>query len=262
MGASDLMAEERVPSNSKEGVILSRGMSSLQDYAYKMLDKAFRLANEALGHPPTVAQLVQTAARIEESMDIQVHRFSGKLEVLHQQGKSSEIACAKGCAYCCKVKITASVPEVLRLALWLKENKTEQELAALRKRLAAYNSELAALKASGLPRPPMNCAVLVDNACSAYPGRPVACRAANSVDVGACAQACENWRDESLTIPYVGQPIFAGKEMVKGIKMALEQRGISSPTVELSIALEIALDDPEAGERFLAGEPIFEPAAV
>ncbi len=241
-----------------QDALQSKAMTGLQEYRQKMLEKAYRVANNVLGNPPTVAQLMEAAAEIEGTIDIQVHRFAGKLEVLHQQGKSPDIACRKGCSYCCGTRIMASIPEVLRLASWVVENFSKEELGALRKRLAEFNAKVLAIKASGEQRPPIDCAILVNNSCSAHPGRPILCRAANSVDVNACINARENWRDQSLTIPLVGQPLYAGKDLIRGLRMALEERGIASPDVEMPLALEIALSDPSAGNRFLAGEPVFD----
>ena len=47
-----------------------------------------------------------------------------------------------------------------------------------------------------------------------------------------------------------------------GMREALEARGISGVFVELSLALEIALREPEAGDRYLAGEPLFASACL
>ena len=257
-----MMSSDAPAAIDSEEALLAKAQSSLQDYAQKMDEKAYRLAADALGPSPSVKELINLATSIEQATDNQVFRFAGKLEILHQKGLSPAIACRKGCAYCCGTQIMATVPEVLRLAEWIKENFSEEEQKALKDRLSAFNKRVLDIKSSGEPRPPIDCPILVDNSCSAHPGRPIACRGANSVDVDACISARENWQDESVNIPLVGQPYYAGRSMVKGLRRAMKERGLSSPVVEMPIALEIALNNPNAGERFLAGEPVFEIAVL
>jgi len=253
------MAAEASPQlTHSEEAIIAKAYDGLSGYVQKMTEKAYRLASDALTENPTVDQLVDLAAAVEQAIDNQVFRFAGKLEVLHQQGVSPTIACSKGCAYCCGTQIMATVPEVLRLAKWINENFSTEEIQALRQRLAAFNAKVRAIKESGGPRPPIDCAILMDDSCSAHPGRPIACRGANSVNVGACIKARENWQDESLNIPLVGQPYYASKSMVRGVRDAMKDRGLPSPIIEMPFGLEVVLNDPMAGEKFLAGEPVFD----
>lgn len=240
----------------------ARGPAGLQDYNLKMEEKAYRMADDLLGHPPTAEQLLQAAGSVEQAIDNQVYRFAGKLEILHQQGLSPNIACRKGCSYCCGTQIMCTIPEAARLADWINENLSQGEIVALKERLAEFVAKLLAIKASGEARPPIDCPILVDNSCSCHPARPIACRGANSLDVDACINARENWRDQTLNIPLLGQPLYAAKAMVKGIRRALADRGIASPVVEMPLALNIILDNPKAIEGYLAGEPVFETAIV
>lgn len=245
-----------------EDAIRAKAYSGLQEYGNKMADKAYRVASEGIGVTPTPQSLIDFVGTIEQAMDNQVFRFAGKLEILHQQGVSPEIACRKGCSYCCGTQIMATIPEILRMAKWINENFSAEQIAALRARLAEFNPKVLAIKASGEPRPPMDCPILVEGSCSAHPGRPIACRAANSVNVDACIAAREHWDDDSYDIPLVGQPFYAGKAMTKGLRVAMEDRGLNSPIVDMPVALEIALDNPSAGDQFLAGEPVFDIAVL
>ena len=238
------------------------GGGILEDYGRKMAEKAFRLGNDAISQPPTTEELIKAATTIEGAIDIQVHRFAGKLEVLHVQNGYPTIACRKGCSYCCGTRIMASIPEIFRLAEWIGENFSERELAELRERLSAFREKIVALHESGEARPPIDCPILVDHSCSAHPGRPIACRGANSMDVDACIRGRENWQDPTLQIPLLGQPFVAGRSMVNGLRAATREKGLDSPTVEMPLALEIVLNDATAADRYLAGENVFEIAIV
>jgi len=253
---------DNTTNSESEQAILAKAHDGLSDYAAKMAAKAYRIVDESLPASPTIQDLIDVSAKLEQQMDNQVFRFAGKLEVLHMRGLSPEIACKKGCAYCCGTQITATLPEVFRLAKWIIENFEEKQIAQLKERLAEFVPKAASYIGSSEPRPPMDCPILVDNSCSAYPARPVACRGANSVDVEACIHARENWQDESASIPLVGQPYYAGKSMAKGLRLAMQERGLTSPIVEMPIALAILLDNPDAADQYLAGEPAFESSVI
>ena len=50
--------------------------------------------------------------------------------------------------------------------------------------------------------------------------------------------------------------------VTRGIQQGLCQAGLSGAMFELTAALWIALDTPDAGERYLAKKPVFERARV
>lgn len=102
----------------------------------------------------------------------------------------------------------------------------------------------------------MRCPLLVDFCCSVHPARPMTCRAFNSVDVNACIRTLENWR-ESHYIPQVLNQVRVTSAVHLGMSEAIRDLGYRHEVVEMPMALEIALDDPTAGDRWMAGEDVF-----
>ncbi len=51
-----------------------------------------------------------------------------------------------------------------------------------------------------------------------------------------------------------------GSNVLDGLVTGLKEEGLPSESLELTAALCIALDQPDAGERWLAGDSVFEPA--
>ena len=47
-----------------------------------------------------------------------------------------------------------------------------------------------------------------------------------------------------------------------GVGGGLESVGLDGEDLDLTIALRIALEAPDVGERWLAGEPVFAPACM
>jgi hypothetical protein len=162
------------------------------------------------------------------------------------------VACKEGCSWCCRQKVCVTVPEVLHLTECVRTTFSAEQLADLRSRLAALDDvtremDVPARAAAGLP-----CALLVNDRCSAYAARPVKCPTWYSFD----ARGCE--RGDEARVPVY--PVVIGDGVQAGLSQGLAQAGLSGDTLELTAALRIALDTPDAAERYLAGEPVFAPA--
>ncbi len=161
-------------------------------------------------------------------------------------------ACAEGCAHCCHLHVSLSAPEAIVLATFLRETKTDAELATLRARIEATAARVRGLDQAarvGIP-----CPLLEGTACGAYPVRPLVCAAANSLDAAACARAVETGVGE---LPI--EPLQYGT--IRGVQtalaVALSARGLDMGRHELAQSLAIALAHDDAAERFLDGERLF-----
>jgi Fe-S-cluster containining protein len=162
-------------------------------------------------------------------------------EAMAKMPPGEPLACLPGCAWCCHLTVVVSVPEVMRLAEHLRQTLSPAALDALQARCEARAAErktVSIVRWERTRREP--CVLLVDNQCSAYEARPLACRAANSVD----AKACEaGHADNSRSIPaYLPQLAIYGQTRDL-IGQSLRTRGGPGP-LELSAALAIVLRVP------------------
>jgi hypothetical protein len=134
----------------------------------------------------------RAAAKADERRRVALRVLSGCDQAIER--KLGELAaagvrptCAAGCSHCCKLEVPVSRPEAEALVEWLTANRTADELAAIRERLRGwldwYRIELPRLAANGQSRRDAffrhgpTCALNVGGMCTAYPARPVACRA-------------------------------------------------------------------------------------
>lgn len=130
-------------------------------------------------------------AKAEERRRVTLRVYQGCDEVADRTlarlaGRGITPTCAAGCSHCCNLEIPMSRSEGETLVAWLHENRTPEEVEAIRERLrgwlAWYRTEYPKLIASGLSRVDAffrhapTCALLVDGRCSAYEVRPVTCR--------------------------------------------------------------------------------------
>lgn len=208
----------------------SRGKLSVQ----KLLD----MMTQAVG----LAEGILATARIVES-------------------PSQEKACRSGCSFCCYLQVDLSVPEVLRIASYLRESLSPQDLQSLRDRLSCVQQQIAGMTSIERLEAKVPCPLLKDGKCSVYEARPLVCRGYSSYDWVSCAYALRHPRVwEAPPHEAAQRKIFSN--VSDGLITGFKSAGLRSQPLELIAALRIALDQPKAGERWLAGEPVFDLAVA
>src|SRR2546426_6689098 len=80
-------------------------------------------------------------------------------------------ACKEGCDWCCHLTVGTSVPEVIRLLDYLRQNLSPEDFAAFQERVARLDEQRRALRVAGRSEAGVPCALLVDHCCIAYPVR-------------------------------------------------------------------------------------------
>ena len=163
-----------------------------------------------------------------------------------------EVACKKGCGYCCHTRVTVTVPEIFVLARSIRHRwddpsdlfKADFQKAEARTRGLDVAERFATRTA---------CPILSEGSCSMYEPRPLTCRAYASKSLPACIEL-HNQISNNVPQSEINQAMRA--IIFAGLKAALGHAGIDSNGYELGHALQVALDRG-AEARWLAGEPIF-----
>lgn len=223
-----------------------------------------QLLSKGLPLQPSAAEVVAVAmavkAKLEEGGNAK--RASEAAELAQNLVETSiaarpptlqKIACAKGCAYCCYTLVAVTAPEAFRLA-----NAVRAGLAAglssdaVRER----GKPLIGVAASDRIGRKLACPLLVDGACSVYRHRPLVCRQATSLDLAACIDEFEA-RNMTSRVPISGAYQQHSSNAHITLLAALRALGLSTEPMELASALDVALADPGAEARWLAGEDVF-----
>ena len=176
------------------------------------------------------------------------------LEVSTAQHLKEKIARARGCFHCCTTYVSTSLPEVFRLARAIDgDNHTSLKIYA------------ASAKSKAMPQlqrevDRVHCPILVDGACSAYDVRPLVCRAVLSTSLESCLHIFQHGSTE----PFQSPPSLGALRsyLVVMLRAALLIAKLPYRNFELTHALEVALSTPNAEERWLAGEPVFDAVAI
>lgn len=164
------------------------------------------------------------------------------------------VACARGCSHCCTTFVSATIPEVLRLARAVRANHGRAA------RARAVGEEARLIPQAERETRRIVCPILEDHACAEYAARPVVCRYVLSKSLEACVRIFTQNSGEAM--PYADGSIGIRSTVVVMMKVAMLLAGLPNQHVELSHALSIALSTADVEARWLAGEPLFDAVAV
>lgn len=197
------------------------------------------------------------------ALDALLHIAWGSFDhnVDQQARELPAVDCARGCATCCTLRVTATAPEALMLARFIR---------AIHPALKARGIDLpgrvagADVLTQGLGEPQRvaarhRCPFIAQGVCVIYQVRPLACRGLASYDRKACAQAASG---RAAAIPY-SQPHMRVRSLVQNaMQSALRDARLPWASYELNQALTMALSEANVEARWLGGEDVFAPAQV
>ncbi len=226
-----------------------------EDPEEKIADTARRMVKKAFRRGYTIETL--------KNVFMSAHALAGGvLAAVHQaKGAPKPTACGSGCTYCCHLQVEISVPELVSLIAYVSENFSYAETEALTARVHEAERQTRGLNSYERLFARVPCPLLSDGQCSVYPARPLVCRGYNSYNWAICAQDLSYPRSWRL-IPHdnAQKNIYSG--VLEGLSSGLKEEGLSSDLLELIAALRVALDQPDACERWLAGDPVFQSAVA
>jgi len=177
-------------------------------------------------------------------------------EIMAERPPAGPYACRQGCNTCCsQPELSLSAVEVLCVAEHIEKTFTAGQRAALREQLADLKT--AKRSTAGVnPQPLYDCPLMTTSGCSVYEARPFACRGHHSYDLAECEEA----KRTGFTVPVIhqyGEQVAAAQIIVVALRQGLLENNLEADLLDLHLALKIALDDPDARTRWLAGETIF-----
>jgi hypothetical protein len=200
--------------------------------------------------PLQLIQVAEDAARLAEET---VHKAV-------ELDRPPPAACQEGCDWCCHLTVGTAVPEVVRIQESLRKTLSAEQWQALRERILQSDEQRRRLPVRQRADVRLPCPLLVNHRCLAYPVRPLTCRGLNSRDASRCERFVQS-RGQ------VGIPMYDPQQRIMtftldGRREGLAASGLKDDLLELTAALRIVLEVPDAVERWLAGEAAFAPARL
>jgi Fe-S-cluster containining protein len=215
--------------------------------------------------PPSDAEIARQTARFRaliakptrERLRTLVAAYHRELErTVAAYPTVQKVACAKGCAFCCTLYVSATAPELLTIAEHVAGWPAERRAALVERleRSGAVTAGLSPTERVGLSYP---CPMLEEGGvCGIYPVRPLACRAYASFDVAACERSTRE-RDAAAPIPVPRVNMRTRRFLSHCLRAALAERGLDGKSYELIAGLRRALGTHDADARWVAGEDVF-----
>jgi Fe-S-cluster containining protein len=172
-----------------------------------------------------------------------------------------ELACRKGCATCCTLRVTATAPEVLIIGRYVRWSADQLKALNidLAERIAAANEKTRGLDEQQRVALRLRCPYIHSGVCLIYQVRPLACRGHASYDVRACVEAAAGRSDE---VPYSAPHMTVRGLVQNAMQSALRDAGLAFGLYELNQAVCLALQDEACCQAWLSGVDVFGPAAV
>lgn len=193
-----------------------------------------------------------TALRLVE----EIH--AGAQQAMDASPNQGKHACHKGCPGCCHSMISVTAPEACAIAEWLRDNKRPEEVAAIRQHASENAAKGASLNRTAYAESMLWCPLLDSQlSCTTYDVRPLTCRAWNSLSLDACHD-CYFSNHVNKKIPLDDHTHAIGQGIRSGLSAGIKGMGLDGQHYELNSALIVALDEPDAADRWIRGDEVFE----
>jgi Fe-S-cluster containining protein len=167
------------------------------------------------------------------------------------------LACRAGCSWCCHFTVDVRPAEVFRILDVVEQSFAAEDKARLYAEVRANSAVLQGLSEDERMTRNLKCPFLNEGRCTIYAARPQSCRNYHATDVAGCEQSYEDPGNLDIDpdfAPYVYQ---AGAAHVEAFSTAMGDSGYDVNAYELNGALEAALADPTARQRFESRLPPF-----
>jgi len=215
---------------------------------------------EALTNDRTPEGCLKWLHKVTDVEDQNLDDILKPLDQLPEEQRAKMLpACKAGCAHCCHQAVRADVPEVIALHEHIVKNCDQETIDLYKERARQYQKDYSSREPGSRVNVP--CPMLIDDKCSAYEARPIICRGFTSLS----AKRCEEWRFDKydalkVRVPVI-DPLFKVSYTLRhGVYSGLSATELPQHDVVLGLALNIVLNEPDAVDRYFAGEDAFDSA--
>jgi hypothetical protein len=209
-----------------------------------------QLAQRRLDGERTGEMAAQLAREVEE----------GAMRAMLPMSESAELNRVVACPKDGQGVIGVTAPEVLAIAEYVRKKLPHAEQERIFKLAVANAEKLIAGTPGEIRLPIFPCPLLGENqVCCVYAARPLRCRPLHAISIargsGQRGEACPCSPVDAPEEYRHAQTVAEGVAI--GLSKAIEAARLSTKIYELNSALAVALDQPDAAERWAGGEDVF-----
>jgi Fe-S-cluster containining protein len=159
------------------------------------------------------------------------------------------LACRAGCTWCCYFTVDVRAAEVFRILDVVEQLFTPAEKAHYAE-VRANSAALRKLREGERVTRNLKCPFLSEGRCTIYAARPQSCRNYHATNVAGCQRSYEEPDNLDIDPDFAPGVYQAGGAHVEAFNNGMRDAGYDVNAYELNCALDAALSDPGARERF------------
>jgi Fe-S-cluster containining protein len=160
------------------------------------------------------------------------------------------LACRAGCTWCCYFSVDVRAVEIFSILDFVERTLTVEEKTRIYAEVSANAATLGNLDENERMRRNVKCPFLSEGRCSIYTARPQTCRNYHATNVAGCQQSYEDPDNLDIDPDFAPWVYQAGTAHVDAFSTAMRDAGYDISAYELNCALDAAIADPTARERF------------
>ena len=164
---------------------------------------------------------------------------------------SATLACGAGCSWCCYFTVDVRAVEVFRILDFVEQTFTAEEKTRVYSEVRANSAALRNLDEEERMTRNVRCPFLGGNGrCTIYSARPQSCRNYHATNAAGCQQSYEDPGNLDIDPDFAPGVYQAGGAHVEAFSTAMRGEGYDMNAYELNCAVDAALSEPSARERF------------
>jgi Fe-S-cluster containining protein len=163
------------------------------------------------------------------------------------------LACRAGCTWCCYFTVDVRAAEVFRILDFVERSFSPEAKARVYAEVRANSVVLKKLGEGERVTRNVKCPFLDDGRCTIYEARPQSCRNYHATNVAGCRQSYEEPENLDIDPDFAPGVYQAGGAHAEAFNDEMSDAGYDANAYELNCALDAALLEPGARERFESG---------
>ncbi len=172
---------------------------------------------------------------------------------LAEAADAATLACAVGCSWCCHFTVDVRAVEAFRILEFVKTRLSQEQAQAIYDQVRCNSAAIKRLSDDERAARNEKCPFLVQGCCAIYEARPQSCRNYHATDATGCQRSYQEPENLDIDPDFAPATYQIGGAHVEAFSGAMNEAGFDDRVYELNCALEAALSDPQAQERFLNG---------
>lgn len=158
--------------------------------------------------------------------------------------------CRAGCSWCCYFSVDVRAVEIFSILDFVEQTFTAEEKERVRAEVRANSMALNNLGEFERMKRNVKCPFLNAGCCTIYAVRPQTCRNYHATNVVGCQKSYDDPDNLDIDPDFAPWVYQAGGAHVDAFSTAMRDAGYDVKAYELNGAVDAALSDPAARERF------------